>query len=187
MAKPRKQKLKVYCTPVGFHDAYVAAPSQKAALEAWGAKTNLFAQGAAQTVTDAKLTKAPLSRPGEVIKVLRGSDAEQLAALERTVSRRKGPSPSQPTAGSLPLPQGERVKGPKPSRAKLMKAQEVLAALETRQAKALRQIDEQQRQLDRQRRELEQRQAEEIAAAEQRIEEEQERYSEAVRNWEKSG
>ena len=45
MSAKRKQKLKVYCTPVGFHDAYVAAPSQKAALQAWGAKTNLFAQG----------------------------------------------------------------------------------------------------------------------------------------------
>lgn len=33
---PRKQKLKVYRTPIGFHDAYVAAPSQKAALKAWG-------------------------------------------------------------------------------------------------------------------------------------------------------
>ena len=29
-------KLKVYRTPIGFHDAYVAAPSQKAALDAWG-------------------------------------------------------------------------------------------------------------------------------------------------------
>ena len=38
----RKPKLKVYSTPIGFHDALVAAPSQKAALEAWGAGTNLF-------------------------------------------------------------------------------------------------------------------------------------------------
>ena len=27
----RATKLKVYRTPIGFHDAYVAAPSQKAA------------------------------------------------------------------------------------------------------------------------------------------------------------
>ena len=32
----RKQKLNVYRTPIGFHDAYVAAPSQHAALLAWG-------------------------------------------------------------------------------------------------------------------------------------------------------
>ena len=40
----RKLKLKVFRTPIGFHDAYVAAPSQKAALEAWGADSNIFAQ-----------------------------------------------------------------------------------------------------------------------------------------------
>jgi hypothetical protein len=28
-------KLKVFRTPIGFHDAYVAAPSKKAALAAW--------------------------------------------------------------------------------------------------------------------------------------------------------
>ena len=28
------RKLKVFRTPTGFHDAYVAAPSRKAALEA---------------------------------------------------------------------------------------------------------------------------------------------------------
>ncbi len=31
------RKLKVFRTPAGFHDAYVAAPSRKAALAAWGA------------------------------------------------------------------------------------------------------------------------------------------------------
>jgi hypothetical protein len=30
-----KIELKVYRTPIGFHDALVAAASQKAALEAW--------------------------------------------------------------------------------------------------------------------------------------------------------
>lgn len=31
-------KLRLYQTALGFHDAYVAAPSKKAALEAWGTK-----------------------------------------------------------------------------------------------------------------------------------------------------
>jgi hypothetical protein len=39
------RKLKVFCTAIGFHDAYVAAPSMKAALEAWGADVSLFAAG----------------------------------------------------------------------------------------------------------------------------------------------
>ena len=87
----RKQKLKVYSTPIGFHDALVAAPSQKAALEAWGADTNLFSQGAgtnlfsqgaAHVVTDPKLTKEPLGKPGKVVKVPRGTRREHLAALD---------------------------------------------------------------------------------------------------------
>lgn len=80
--RKRQAKLKVFRTPIGFHDAYVAAPSQKAALEAWGTDTNLFARGSAEQVTDEKLMKAPLERPGEVIKVERGTRKEQLAALD---------------------------------------------------------------------------------------------------------
>jgi hypothetical protein len=73
-------KLKVYRTAIGFYDAYVAAPSQKAALEAWGSEHNLFARGVAELVTDPALTKVPLASPGEVVKRLRGSAAEQIAA-----------------------------------------------------------------------------------------------------------
>ena len=83
MAKAkRKQRLKVYSTPIGFDDALVAAPSQKAALEAWGAGTNLFSQGSAHVVTDPKLSKEPLSNPGKVVKVPRGIRREHLAALD---------------------------------------------------------------------------------------------------------
>ena len=75
------RKLKVFRTTTGFHDAYVAAPSQKAALEAWGADANLLARGVAEQVTDPKLMAAPLERPGEVIKLSRGDLATQLRAL----------------------------------------------------------------------------------------------------------
>src|ERR1044072_8487848 len=94
--KPRTQKLKVFRTAIGFHDAYVAAPSQKAALEAWGADSNIFAQGIAEQVTDPKLIEEPLSRPGEVIKKLRGSHEEHVAALVKSETRkgRKSPTPA---------------------------------------------------------------------------------------------
>ena len=36
------RKLNVYRTHIGFDDLIVAAPSQKAALEAWGSSSNLF-------------------------------------------------------------------------------------------------------------------------------------------------
>jgi hypothetical protein len=52
------RKLKVYRTAIGFHDAYVAAPNQKAALEAWGSNANLFGLCMAELVTDETLTRA---------------------------------------------------------------------------------------------------------------------------------
>jgi hypothetical protein len=42
------RKLKTYQTSLGFFDQAIAAPSMKAALEAWGAHSNLFHQGAAK-------------------------------------------------------------------------------------------------------------------------------------------
>jgi hypothetical protein len=42
------RKLKTYQTSLGFYDLVVAAPSMKAALEAWGSRSNLFHQGFAK-------------------------------------------------------------------------------------------------------------------------------------------
>ncbi len=50
------RKLKVYQTSQGFYDLAVAAPSMKAALEAWGAGSNLFHQGFAKESDDSKAT-----------------------------------------------------------------------------------------------------------------------------------
>lgn len=86
--KPRQQKLKVFRTPIGFHDAYVAAPSQKAALEAWGIDVNLFARGSAEEVADPELIEEPLSAPGVVFKRLRGTEEEQIAALGKTPAKK---------------------------------------------------------------------------------------------------
>jgi hypothetical protein len=77
----REQKLKAYRTPIGFHDAYVAATSQKATLKAWGADVDLFARGVAKVVTDEKLAKASLEAPGIVTRMLRGTSDEHMAAL----------------------------------------------------------------------------------------------------------
>src|SRR5687768_4472344 len=106
------KKLKVFRTPIGFHDAFVAAPSQKAALEAWGSDSNLFAAGVAEVVTDPKLMKEPLARPGEVVRRLRGSADEQVAALgSKKKTNRPLPQPS-PARG-----RGGKKKAPRPSRA----------------------------------------------------------------------
>jgi colicin import membrane protein len=46
------QIQKVYQTSQGFYDLALAAPSMKAALEAWGANMNLFRQGFARDADD---------------------------------------------------------------------------------------------------------------------------------------
>src|SRR3546814_19220471 len=76
--------LKVYKIPIGFHDAYVAAPTQQAAIEAWGSDKDVFQRKQAELVTDPALTQAPLESPGKFIKRLRGTAAAQLAALGET-------------------------------------------------------------------------------------------------------
>jgi hypothetical protein len=108
----------------GFHDAYVAVPSRAAALRAWGATTDLFAMDAAEEVTDPKLMAAPLARPGEVVKHVRGSNAEHMAAA--------GPSASPKTRTSdTPKPK------PRPSRADLDKAEKQLEAAEAERAQEI--------------------------------------------------
>lgn len=68
------RKLKTYQTSVGFFDMAIAAPSMKAALEAWGAKSNLFHQGFASEVDDAEIVAATMSRPGVVLRRPVGSN-----------------------------------------------------------------------------------------------------------------
>ena len=60
--------LKVFKTHIGFYDLVVAAPSMKAAAEAWGAKSTIFAQGFAAQTQDADAVTAALERPGAVLK-----------------------------------------------------------------------------------------------------------------------
>ncbi|WP_395331765.1 hypothetical protein WBP06_03140 [Novosphingobium sp. BL-8H] len=128
-------KLRVFRTAVGFHDAYVAAPSQKAALTAWGADSNLFASGFAERVDDPALTKAPLESPGMVIKVPRGTTAEHLSSLA-DAPRKPSSRHSAPAAGDKPAPQRRpkpapppepKRPPPRPSRTKLEEADEALA------------------------------------------------------------
>jgi hypothetical protein len=62
------KKLKTYETSLGFFDLAIAAPSMKAALEAWGADSNLFHQGAAKQSEDPNVIAATMSAPGVVLK-----------------------------------------------------------------------------------------------------------------------
>lgn len=62
------RKLKTYQTSLGFFDLAIAAPSMKAALEAWGADSNLFHQGAAKESDDPAVISAAMAKPGVVLR-----------------------------------------------------------------------------------------------------------------------
>ena len=67
------RKLKTYQTSLGFYDLAIAAPSMKAALEAWGAGSNLFHQGFAKETDDPDAIAATMAKPGVVLKRPAGS------------------------------------------------------------------------------------------------------------------
>ena len=113
----RKGKLKLFKTVIGFHDAYVAAPSQKAALEAWGASTDLFGAKLAERVDDPAICEAAFDRPGAIITAKRGTTKEW---TDRARSRPKKQSKSDTARKEI---------------------EKRMAALEKRHAKSLAAID----------------------------------------------
>src|SRR3978361_2310472 len=62
------RKLKTYRTSLGFFEQAIAAPSMKAALEAWGADSNLFHQGVARQADGPDVVAATMKKPGFVLK-----------------------------------------------------------------------------------------------------------------------
>src|SRR5262249_15224778 len=67
------RKLKTYQTSLGFYDLAIAAPSMKAALEAWGAGSNLFHQGVAKETDDPDVVAATMAKPGVILRRPAGS------------------------------------------------------------------------------------------------------------------
>ena len=105
------RKLKTYLTSQGFYDLAIAAPSMKAALEAWGASSNLFHQGFAKEAGDDDVIAATMEKPGVILRRPVGSsapfsehsDLPTLEAFEGPSGKAKGPStkkrrPNRPNA-----------------------------------------------------------------------------------------
>jgi hypothetical protein len=147
-------KLKVFAAPQGFYETVVAVPSQKAALEAWGTRQNLFAEGMAKVETDPAAVKAALANPGQVLSRPAGATGEfkpsdQSAPLKapkvkaRPGARAKPPAAAKP-AKAKPPPRPE----PEVDRAMLRAAE---AALKAHDAAAERELAE----LARQKKDLE--------------------------------
>jgi hypothetical protein len=179
-AKGKGKALKVFRTPIGFHDAFVAAPSQKAALEAWGSESNLFAQGVAEIVTDPALMEEPLARPGEVVRRLRGSADEQIEALGKTISKKKDtpvPGPSGKRA------EAQRKRPPRPSRSAVDKAEAALASAEDRHRAELDRLRAEEQALQQRRRDAERQQRSECERLSKEVDAARERYRAAMAEW----
>ena len=176
----RSPKLKVFRTSTGFHDAYVAAPSRKAALKAWGSDNDLFARGAAEQVVDPALTAEPLAKPGVVLKKLRGTIDEQLAALPSVDSR---PARKVDSAGAQPRPRQRAAPRPRPSRTRLDAAESAIESLEQAHAGALRGMADREAELAREREALERRQASELERAHRARDAARTAYERVLQRW----
>ena len=99
------KQLKTYLTSLGFFDQAVAAPSMKAALEAWGSKSNLFHQGFAREVDDPAIVEATMAKPGVVLKRPIGSNGpfNETADLPSDLPVHRGKrKPAKPEARRKP-------------------------------------------------------------------------------------
>jgi hypothetical protein len=173
------RKLKVFRTPTGFHDAYVAAPSRKAALAAWGAEADLFARGTAEEVTDTRLMAEPLAHPGEVIRVSRGDLAAQLEAL--------GPR-KQPAAKKAAGPETKPVRKPAkpkppPKRERVDEAEAGLDRARKKHAAERAALEKQREAIERKLDALDARQDKEIARLERARDKARAAYSAALEKW----
>ena len=117
------RKLKTYQTSLGFFDLAIAAPSMKAALEAWGADSNLFHQGAAKESDDPDIIAATMAKPGVVLKRPVGSAGRFGEHAELPTDLGSGGRPTKASRKS------ERRKSKKPSSSPVDKAAERQADL----------------------------------------------------------
>jgi hypothetical protein len=106
------RKLKTYQTSLGFFDQAIAAPSMKAALEAWGADSNLFHQGAAKESHDPDVIAATMAKPGVVLRRPVGTDRTfteyadlptDLGGAGSTKAARKSKVPKAKQSSSRPV------------------------------------------------------------------------------------
>ena len=191
---PRKSPLKVFRTTIGFHDAYVGAPSQKAALQAWGTDKNLFGLDLAEVVTDPTLTAEPLASPGTVILRSRGTEAEHLAAAGasavKAAQTRRRKSTSTPTRDPSILATSKKVArkpvskpNPKPSRDKLTEAEDALAAYELETKQELAELRELELQIEKERDVIQSKQRKRRSKLEEQVAKTRRQFEAALERW----
>jgi colicin import membrane protein len=141
-------KLKVFAARLGFFDTVVAAPSQKAALEAWGVHQDLFKEGHAAVTAD-PAAQAALERPGVVLRRMAGSSGAYSETAE--VDAAALPADSKPAKGARgkagPPPASAKPRPP-PDRTALTAAEKALAAAEADFQSGLADLEARRRALD---------------------------------------
>lgn len=123
------RKLKTFVTSIGFYDLAVAAPSMKAAIEAWGSRQNLFHQGLASETQDPAVVEAAMAKPGVVLRRAVGTN--------RPYQEQADPPNSLPVRAPKPEPVRRKPAAPKPKAAADPKTQQA-AILSFEKAKAKR-------------------------------------------------
>lgn len=188
----RRTKLKVFRAAAGFDNAFVAAPSRKAALEAWGTSKNLFAIGAAEQIDPSEAPDEVFRTPGEVVRRSRGSLADQLKAAgpARSPQRRTSGPTSEKSETERQTNPGERVETkrrtkpkPMPSRAALDRAEAALAAATGQSEQESRAIEEQLKSLEDRKRRAEAAARAKLVRLKSDVSYLSERYSAALEEW----
>lgn len=146
MAKAPGRRLKVFQAQFGFHDSVVAAPSQAAALRAWGIRQNLFAEGQARITEDPQAVEAARAHPEVPLRRPVGSNHPfelSPTALPDVpdAPRRKA---AKATRATKPAPET-----PPADRSELDAAEAALQALDGRRKREEARLRAQQEELDR--------------------------------------
>src|ERR1700761_236263 len=146
MAKPAARRLKVFQAQLGFYDTVVAAPSQAAALRAWGMHQNLFADGQARVTDDPQAVKAALAHPEIPLKRAVGSNDP--FGLEANLP--KVPAGAKRTATSKLAPKPAPEPPPKPAadRSAIDAAEAALKKVDDARKKEEARLDREQEELD---------------------------------------
>jgi hypothetical protein len=100
------RKLKTFITNIGFFELALAAPSMKAALEAWGMGHNAFQHGFARETHDEKIVAATMAKPGVVLRRAVGTKGafSEDAALPKDLWKLDAPgaAPARPASKARP-------------------------------------------------------------------------------------
>jgi type IV secretory pathway VirB10-like protein len=119
----------VFQARFGFHDSVVAAPSQAAALRAWGIRQNLFAEGQARITDDPQAVEAARAHPETPLRRIAGSNDP--FELNPTALPKVPDAPKRPGAQAAKAPRPEPAK-PLADRSQLDAAEAALHAVDER-------------------------------------------------------